>query len=110
MPGKPKITIATLPELGADKLAELLLTGAARNKQLKQDIELAISAKEGPERFGAGVRKRLASFAKSRPANCVEKFPANGFARTPNSLLHAKKFAVPLRREFRCKSLNFTAD
>jgi hypothetical protein len=49
MPSKHKITIATLTKLGADKLAELLLTGAAANKQLKQAIELAMSAKEGPE-------------------------------------------------------------
>jgi hypothetical protein len=73
MPGKPKITIATLTELGADKLAELLLTGAARNKQLKQDIELAISAKEGPESLGASVRKRLASYAKSRSMPSYER-------------------------------------
>ena len=35
-------------QVGADKLAELLLAGAARNKKLKQAIELAISATEGP--------------------------------------------------------------
>lgn len=73
MPGKRKITIATLTKLGPDKLAELLLAGAARNKQLKQAIELAISAKEGPEILGANVRKRLASFANSRSMPSYER-------------------------------------
>jgi hypothetical protein len=44
MPGKRKITIATLTKLGADRLAELLLAGATGKKQLKQTIELAIFA------------------------------------------------------------------
>ena len=73
MPRKPKITIATLTALGADKLAELLLTGAAGNKQLKQAIQLAVSAKEGPESLGASLRKRLASFAKSRSMPSYER-------------------------------------
>lgn len=66
MPGKRNITVANLTKLGADKLAELLLAGAAGNKQLKQTIELAISAKQGPESLGASVRKRLASFGRLR--------------------------------------------
>src|SRR5664279_6161334 len=57
MPGKRKITIATLTKLGADRLAELLLAGATGNKQLKEAIELAISAKQGPESLGASVRQ-----------------------------------------------------
>jgi len=73
MPRKPKITIATLTALGADKLAELLLTDAAGNKQLKQAIQLAVSAKEGPESLGASLRKRLASFAKSRSMPSYER-------------------------------------
>ena len=59
--------------MGADKLAELLLAGAAGNKQLKQAIELAISAKQGPEILGASVRKRLASFANSRSMPSYER-------------------------------------
>jgi hypothetical protein len=66
MPGKRKITIETLTELGAHKLAELLIAEAAGNRQLKQAIDLAISAKEGPAVLEATVRKRLAGFAKSR--------------------------------------------
>src|ERR1700681_1775670 len=73
MPGKRKITIAMLTKLGADKLAELWLSGAAGNKQLKQAIELAISAKQGPEILGASVRKRLSSFANSRSMPSYER-------------------------------------
>src|SRR3954469_14135007 len=73
MPGKRKITIAMLTKLGADKLAELLLAGAARNKQLKQAIELALSAKKGPEILGASVRKRLASIANPRSMPSYER-------------------------------------
>jgi hypothetical protein len=65
MAGKSKITIATLVDLGAPKLAALLLSEAAGNKQLKQAIELAISGMKGPEILAANVRRRLASFAKS---------------------------------------------
>jgi hypothetical protein len=41
MAGKSKITIATLVNLGAPKLAALMLAEAAGNKKLKQAIELA---------------------------------------------------------------------
>jgi IS66 C-terminal element/Transposase IS66 family len=73
MAGKSKITIATLVNLGAPKLAALLLAEAAGNKQLKQAIELAISAKKGPEILAANVRKRLASFGKSRSMPSYER-------------------------------------
>ena len=66
MPGKRKITIETLTELGAHKLAELLIAEAAGNRHLKDAIDLAISAKEGPVVLGATVRKRLAGFVNLR--------------------------------------------
>jgi hypothetical protein len=73
MPGKRKITIETLTELGAHKLAELLIAEAAGNWQLKQAIDLAISAKQGPVVLGATVRKRLAGFVKSRSTPSYER-------------------------------------
>jgi hypothetical protein len=66
MLGRRKITTETLTELGAQKLAELLLAEAAGNRQLKQTLELAISAKEGPVALGATVRKRLAGSVMPR--------------------------------------------
>jgi hypothetical protein len=73
MPGKRKITIDTLTELGARKLAELLIAEAAGNRKLKQAIDLAISAKEGPVALGAAVRKRLAGYVKSRSLPSYER-------------------------------------
>jgi hypothetical protein len=75
MPGRRKITIETLTELGAHKLAELLIAEAAGNRQLKQAIDLAISAKEGPVVLGTTVRKRLASFVKARSMPSYERGP-----------------------------------
>src|SRR5258708_34774075 len=65
--------IETLTELGADTLAELLIAEAAGNRKLKQAIDLAISAKEGPVALGAAVRKRLAGFVKSRSMPSYER-------------------------------------
>jgi hypothetical protein len=73
MPGKRKITIETLTELGAHKLAELLIAEAAGNRKLKQAIDLAISNKEGPAVLAANVRKRLAGFVKSRSMPSYER-------------------------------------
>ncbi|SRR5229473_7697988 len=73
MPGKRKITIEALTELGAHKLAELLIAEAAGNRKLKQAIDMAISNKEGPAALGANVRKRLVGFAKSRSMPSYER-------------------------------------
>jgi tetratricopeptide (TPR) repeat protein len=73
MPGKRKITIETLTELGAHKLAELLIAEAAGNRKLKQAIDLAISNKGGPAVLVANVRKRLAGFVKSRSMPSYER-------------------------------------
>ena len=65
MAARRKITIETLTKLGARKLAELLLAEAADNRPLKQALNLAISAKQGPLALGASLRKRLVTLAKS---------------------------------------------
>jgi tetratricopeptide (TPR) repeat protein len=73
MAAKRKLTIETLTELGAHKLAKLLLAEAAGNRQLKQTLNLAISAKEGPAVLGASLRKRLATLAKSHSLLSYDK-------------------------------------
>jgi len=65
MATRSKTKIETLTKLGARKLAELLLTEAAGNRRLKQALNLAISAKEGPVAFGAALRKRLLAVANA---------------------------------------------
>jgi hypothetical protein len=65
MATRHKLTIETLTELGARKLAELLLAEAAGNRQLKQTLNLAISAKEGPAALAMNLRKRFTTLANS---------------------------------------------
>jgi len=66
MAAKRTLTIESLGKLGAHKLAELLLTEAAENRQLKQTLSLAIAAVEGPATLGMSLRKRFAALAKSQ--------------------------------------------
>ena len=73
MPRKRKITIEALTELGAHKLAELLIAEATRNRKLKQAIDLAMSSKDGPIALEAAVRKRLAGFVESRSMPSYER-------------------------------------
>jgi hypothetical protein len=60
-----KLTIETLTKLGVDKLAELLIAEAARNRRLKQTLNLAASTQDGPVALGAILRRRLVTLAKS---------------------------------------------
>ena len=60
-----KLTIETLTELGVDKLAELLIAEAARNRRLKQTLNLAASTQDGPAALGAILRRQLVTLAKS---------------------------------------------
>jgi hypothetical protein len=72
MATRHKLTIETLTELGAGKLAELLLAEAAGNRQLKQTLNLAISAKEGPAALAMSLRKRLTTLANSHSMSSYE--------------------------------------
>jgi hypothetical protein len=72
MATRHKLTIETLTELGARKLAELLLAEAAGNRQLKQTLNLAISAKEGPATLAMSLRKRLTTLANSHSMRSCE--------------------------------------
>ena len=65
MASRSKLTLEALTKLGARKLAELLLSEAHHNRQLKQTLNLEISAKQGPEALYANLRKRLITLANS---------------------------------------------
>ena len=67
MPGKRKITIKTLTELGAHKLAELLMAEAAGNRQLEEAINerprQTLQFETPAERFNAcGASQPTADF------------------------------------------------
>ena len=65
MVSRSKLTLEALTKLGARKLAEVLLTEAAGNRQLKQTLNQAVSANEGPTALHAILRKRLITLAYS---------------------------------------------
>jgi hypothetical protein len=73
MASTPKLSIDTLTKLGARKLAELLLAEASRNRQLKQKLNLAISAREGPAAVAASLRKRLTTLGGSNSMLSYER-------------------------------------
>jgi len=101
MASRPQLTIETLTRLGARKLAELLLAEAARNRQLKQTLSLAISAKEGPAAVGASLRKRLGTLASSSSMLSYERGreligELDGLRTTINETVGAKDAALAL--------------
>ena len=66
MARRKKLTIENLTVLGPEPLARLLLDEAARNKVLKRELDLLLTAKEGPEAVAREVRKRINTLARSR--------------------------------------------
>jgi hypothetical protein len=84
MAGKSKITIATLVNLGAPKLAALLLAGAAGNKQLKQAIELAMTQERhfatALQKVKGGTSAVLAAAERSLSAMRPQLYPTCGQA------------------------------
>ena len=66
MARKSKMTQDALAKLGADRLAAVLLAEAARNRQLKRDLELALEAGKGTSGLVASIRKRLTVIGRSR--------------------------------------------
>ena len=73
MARKPKITEQSLAKLGADRLAALLVTEAARNRQLKQALELALEAEKGPDNVAATIRRRLTTIRQATSALSVDR-------------------------------------
>lgn len=65
MAARSKLTVESLTKLGAKRLAEILIEEAARNRQLKQAVHMALAAETGSNEVGHQVRKRLAQLARS---------------------------------------------
>lgn len=66
MARRKKLTVENLAALGPEALARLLLDEAARNKVLKRELNLLLTAQEGPEAVAREVRKRITTLARSR--------------------------------------------
>ena len=73
MATRSKLTVESLAELGARRLAEILVDEAGRNRQLKQAVQMALAAKTGASEVGHQVRKRLARLARSEAFIVSEK-------------------------------------
>ena len=73
MATRSKLTVESLAQLGARRLAEILVDEAGRNRQLKQAVQMALAAKTGASEVGHQVRKRLAQLARSEAFIASEK-------------------------------------
>ncbi|HZZ60270.1 MAG TPA: hypothetical protein VFE63_03730 [Roseiarcus sp.] len=62
----PALTRETLAQLGAERLAELALDEAARNRPFKKLVLAALAAARGPGAVASIVDKRLAGLEKAR--------------------------------------------
>lgn len=73
MAARSKLTVDSLAELGAKRLAEILIAEAGRNRQLKQAVQMALAAETGSAEVGHQIRKRLAQLARSQTFVTWEK-------------------------------------
>ena len=73
MAPRSKLTVQSLAKLGAPRLAEILIAEAARNRQLKQTVQMALAAETGSVEVASQVRKRLATLARSHAFVSHEK-------------------------------------
>ena len=73
MAARSKLTVERLTKLGAKRLAEILIEEAARNRQLKQAVNMALAAETGSSEIGNQVRKRLDQIGRSEAFVSSEK-------------------------------------
>jgi len=65
MAARSKLTVESLTQFGAGRLAEILIDEAARNRRLKQALQMVLAAKTGSLELSHQVRKRLTTLARS---------------------------------------------
>jgi hypothetical protein len=73
MAARSKLTVQSLTKIGAKRLAEILIEEAARNRQLRQAVHMALAAEIGSSEVGHQVRKRLAQIGRSEAFMSSEK-------------------------------------
>ncbi|MFM9849074.1 MAG: DUF6880 family protein [Hyphomicrobiaceae bacterium] len=73
MAARSTLTVQNLAKLGAKRLAEILITEAGANRQLKQAIQMALAAESGSTEVGHQIRKRLAQIGRSEAFVASEK-------------------------------------
>src|SRR5215510_8206487 len=88
MAARSKLTVESLTQLRAKRLAEILIEEASRNRPLKQAVHMALAAESGPSQVSHQIRKRLAQLARS------EAFVSSDKTRELVSELERLKLAI----------------
>ncbi len=86
MARKPALSAEKLKEIGADKLAQLVLDEAGRNTGFRRQVKAALAAKSGPEAVGKLIDRRLAGLEKA--SSFIEWDKARAFRDDLRSLVH----------------------
>lgn len=71
-----KLNVDTLSEVGAPRLAELLLEASENDQMVKRVLNLEITAIQGTKELANAIRKRLATIKRSRSAVDWDRVPA----------------------------------
>lgn len=66
MARKPALSIETLTELGAEKLARLVFDEAERSAPFRKLVSAALAARKGPEAIAKIIDRRLGALEKAR--------------------------------------------
>ena len=81
------LTVQNLTELGAERLAELLLQVVAGDAAAKRQLKLELASKSGGDEVATQIRKRLAAISKSR--SFIDWKKLRGFAHDLDLQRHA---------------------
>ena len=84
MARKPVLSPDKLKDLGADKLAQLVLEEAERNTGFRRQVKAALAAKSGPEAIAKLIDRRLSGLARAK--SFIEWDKARAFADDLRSL------------------------
>ncbi|SNS59362.1 DUF6880 family protein [Antarctobacter heliothermus] len=84
MARKPALTTDKLKDLGAEKLAQLVLDEAERNAGFRRQVKAALAGKSGPQAIAKLVDRRLSGLARAR--SFIEWDKARAFAEDLRSL------------------------
>lgn len=66
MARKPVLSVDKLTDLGADKLAQLVLDEAERNAGFRRQVKAALAGKSGPEAIAKLIDRRLSGLARAK--------------------------------------------
>ena len=86
MARKPALNVTDLADLGAEKLAQLIVDEAARNTGFRRQVKAALAGKSGPEAIAKLIDRRLSGLERAR--SFIEWDKAKAFGDDLRSLIH----------------------